>query len=86
MPEVSRFFGVRIVIYYDEHSPPHFHAYYQSFEASYSIENNKRIKGRMPTNLEKVIIKWSKKYQKELANNWNLAKNRKLLMKIKGAD
>ena len=86
MPEISRFFGMRIAIYYDEHSPPHFHAYYQAFDASYSIENSKRIKGKMPKNLEKIVIKWSRKYQKELENNWNLAKKRKKLMKIKGAD
>ena len=84
MPEVSRFFGVRIAIYYNEHDPPHFHAYYQSFDASYSIENGERIKGKMPVNLEKVIIKWSKKHNNVLMKNWNLAKNKKPLMKIKG--
>ena len=84
MPEVSRFFGVRIAIYYDEHNPPHFHAYYQAFDASYSIENGERMKGRMPAKLEKVIVEWSKKHRKELDENWSLAKDGKPLMKIKG--
>ena len=84
MPEVSRFFGMRIAIYYNEHNPPHFHVYYQAFDASYSIESGKRIKGKLPVNLEKIIVKWSKKNRTELLNNWNLAKNKRPLTKIKG--
>ena len=34
MPEISRFFSIRITMYYDEHRPPHFHAEY----------NGKRLK------------------------------------------
>ena len=84
MPEISRFFGVRIAIYYDEHNPPHFHAYYQAFDASYSIENGKRMRGKMPVNLEKVIIRWFKKNKKEIIDNWNLARDGEPLIKIKG--
>ena len=29
MPEVSRFFGIMIRMYFDEHNPPHFHAIYK---------------------------------------------------------
>ncbi len=30
MPELSRFFGVIITLYYDDHGPPHFHIRYGS--------------------------------------------------------
>ena len=86
MPEISRFFGVRIAIFYDEHNPPHFHAWYQGFRAAYSIENSERLKGKMPENLNRIISKWARKYKKDLTNNWNLAKNKRPLKKIKGAD
>ena len=28
MPEISRFFGIVIRMYFDDHNPPHFHAMY----------------------------------------------------------
>ena len=37
MPEVSRFFGIMIRMYFDEHNPPHFHAVYAGNEAQIGI-------------------------------------------------
>ena len=28
VPEICRFFGIVVTMYYDDHSPPHFHAKY----------------------------------------------------------
>ena len=33
MPEISRFFGIIISIFYDDHNPPHFHARYGDYDA-----------------------------------------------------
>ncbi len=30
MPTISRFFGIAIRMYYDDHAPPHFHAYWSN--------------------------------------------------------
>lgn len=40
MPEVSRFFGIIIRMFYDEHNPPHFHAEYQGAKAMFDFDGN----------------------------------------------
>lgn len=44
MPEISRFLGIIIAMYYDEHNPPHFHAKYGDYEIVVEI-NSRIIKG-----------------------------------------
>ena len=48
MPEISRFFGIIIAIYYNDHNPPHFHAKYGEHEALVEINNGKVIAGKLP--------------------------------------
>lgn len=45
MPEVSRFFGVSIRMYFDDHNPPHFHAVYGDAEAELGIEPIALLRG-----------------------------------------
>jgi len=49
MPELSRFFGIVIGIFYAEHGRPHFHAVYGEWEAAIDIENGKLLSGKLPT-------------------------------------
>jgi hypothetical protein len=44
MPQVSRFFGIIISMFYDEHNPPHFHAQYGEYEAEIAINDLLRVK------------------------------------------
>jgi hypothetical protein len=37
MPESCRFYGIIIRMYYDDHNPPHFHAFYGDDEAWINI-------------------------------------------------
>jgi hypothetical protein len=37
MPEVSRFYGIVVRLFYDDHNPPHFHAEYGEHEALMNI-------------------------------------------------
>jgi len=48
MPEISRFLGIIIAMYYNDHRPPHFHAKYGSFEALIEIETGGVIRGHLP--------------------------------------
>ncbi len=48
MPEISRFFGIVITMYADEHAPPHFHARYAEHQAVIKIENGETIAGSLP--------------------------------------
>jgi hypothetical protein len=46
MPEISRFYGITIHFFYDDHNPPHFHAYYGNQRAVFSIKTLKIIEGK----------------------------------------
>jgi hypothetical protein len=48
MPEISRFYGIVIRMYFVDHNPPHFHADYQGFKAEYDIQTLKLLNGALP--------------------------------------
>jgi Domain of unknown function (DUF4160) len=55
MPELSRFFGVVIYMYFKDHFPPHFHAVYQNQEAQISIETGNIIAGDLPNRQTRLV-------------------------------
>ena len=55
MPEVSRFFGIIIKMFFNDHLPPHFHAEFAEFKAMISIETGEIIDGEMPKKQLKLI-------------------------------
>mgnify|MGYP002650160417 FL=1 len=71
MPEISRFFSIRITMYYDEHRPPHFHAEYNGQKAEIDIRSAKVIKGALPNRQLKHGTAWAIIHQEELLENWN---------------
>jgi hypothetical protein len=81
MPEISRFYGISITMNYNEHNPPHFHAFYGDFEISVEIKSGV-VKGSMPKRALKMIFEWLELYKEELLEDWELAQNRKTLLKI----
>lgn len=83
MPEISRFLGIVIKMFYDDHAPPHFHAVYGEFEASFCIETLELIKGDLPPRIKGLVIEWASMWQKELAENWKLLVEKQKFKKIK---
>ncbi len=81
MPEISRFYGIVITMNYNEHNPPHFHAMYQDYEISVEIKTG-LVKGTMSKRALKMIFEWLEKYKDELLDDWQLAQDRKALLKI----
>lgn len=61
-------------MYWNEHRPPHFHAYYQGNEAAYDLEGN-LLNGAMPRKQERLIVAWVELHYEELLANWELAEN-----------
>ena len=56
MPEISRFFGIVIKIHWGDHGPPHFHAHYQRYKATYNIKTGKKESKRaFPKTADKII-------------------------------
>ncbi|TAF74718.1 MAG: DUF4160 domain-containing protein [Bacteroidetes bacterium] len=83
MPEISRFLGIIIRMFYNEHNPPHFHAYYNDFQAEISIETLEIIKGNLPNKVYNLVIEWAILHQKELLSDWELLRNDSQPKKIK---
>ena len=81
MPEICRFYGIAITMNYREHNPPHFHATYQGYEISVDIKTG-LVNGTMPKRALKMIFEWLELFQEQLLEDWNLAQDRKALLKI----
>ncbi len=73
MPEISRFYGLRIMIFYDEHNPPHFHVEYNEFNAIIRIEDLAITKGTLPPKAAGLVIEWAMAHKDELMKDWDLA-------------
>jgi hypothetical protein len=86
MPEISRFLGIVIAIYWKEHGIPHFHAKYGSYRASLSIEDLRLLEGILPPRVLALVVEWAAKNRSELMENWNLAMEKKPLNSIKPLD
>lgn len=71
MPELSRFFGIVIAMYHDEHPPPHFHARYAGKEIQVGIVDG-RVKGNLPPRALGLVLEWWSLHQAELAENWQI--------------
>ncbi|MCL2040560.1 MAG: DUF4160 domain-containing protein [Bacteroidales bacterium] len=82
MAEISRFYGIIIAMFGNEHNPPHFHIKYGHYKAIYTIKNGV-IKGEVPISVIKKVIEWVEIHQDELYQNWELLKNGKDTNKIK---
>ena len=74
MPEISRFFGIVITMYYDEHNPPHFHARYGSDRVAIEIATLRVREGRLPSRALGLVIEWASEHQEELIANWEAAR------------
>lgn len=57
MPELSRFFGIIIAMFGDDHNPPHFHVRYGDNEAIITIKDG-IVKGELPRKVLKDVFKW----------------------------
>ena len=82
MPEISRFLGIVIAIYWKEHGVPHFHAKYQADRASFAIEDFRLLEGGLPPRVTGLVLEWATAHQDELLADWNLAMANKPLQPI----
>ncbi len=83
MPEVSRFFGIIITMYYRDHEPPHFHVRYGEQKAIISIETLTLLRGRLSPRVFGMVMEWATLHQNELMDNWHLARQHQPLHKVK---
>ena len=82
MPVVSRFYGISIYFYISDHPPPHFHAIYGEFEASFVIETCEILDGEVPPRIRRLVQEWAEIHQEELMENWQRARTRQEMLPI----
>jgi hypothetical protein len=83
MPEICRFLGIVIKMFYDEYNPPHFHAEYGEFKASIRILDYALLEGSLPPKILGLVVEWAAIHNSELIEDWELSRKQKVLMKIK---
>ena len=81
MPEISRFLGIIIRIFFKDHAPPHFHAEYGDYEISVAIHTGV-VEGKFPKRALKAVLEWYDLHREELLVDWKLAAEGKLPNKI----
>ena len=86
MPEISRFFGIIIRMFFDEHNPPHFHAEYQGNKAVFDFDGNMTQGDLHSITARKLVRDWVDLHADELMEDWELARNDKEIKKIDPLD
>ncbi len=70
MPVISRFYGIIIKMYFNEHGIPHFHAIYNEYNGVFSISDLVMIEGDLPSKAQSLVKEWAQKYKIELEKMW----------------
>ena len=74
MPEISRFFGIVVQMYYADHDPPHFHVRYAGQKALIAIESRTILRGSLSPRALALVTEWAAMHRMELMEDWALAR------------
>lgn len=82
MPEISRFFGIVIGMFFTDHAPPHFHVRYGEYKAAIDIRTLAVIEGRLPPRALGLVTEWAALHREALLRDWDLAQQPNALFPI----
>ena len=82
MPEIARFFGIIVRMFYDDHNPPHFHAEFGDKKAVIDFRGNILLGDLGSRTALRLVREWIDLHQVELVEDWELAKTGKQIKKI----
>lgn len=74
--------GIVIAMFFDDHGPPHFHARYAQGNAKVRIDPVELIDSTLPRRQQRLVLAWAELHQKELLENWRLARAGERLQEI----
>ena len=86
MPEISRFFGIVVRMYWNDHEPAHLHAEYAEDEVLLDIETLGIVRGSVKRRALAMVLEWSALHRSELRANWERAREGLPLVKIEPLD
>ena len=81
MPVISRFLGIIISMYWEDHLPPHFHAKYGEYEITVNIKSGV-VEGKFPRRALKLLLEWYEIHKDALTENWELCRNKEMPKQI----
>lgn len=82
MPEIARFYGIIIKMYFADHAPPHFHAEYAEHEARVAIDSLALLSGQLPPRAMGLVAEWATLHQEELRSVWDRARRSEPLGRV----
>ncbi len=82
MPEISRFYGIVVRMFFNDHAPPHFHAVYGDGSAVIAIESLAVLEGRLTPRALGLVTEWAALHQSELLERWSQARRYEPLDRI----
>ncbi len=82
MPEICRFYGIVIKMYFADHAPPHFHAQYSEHEVRVAINTLAVLSGKLPPRALGLVAEWASLHQQELQTLWDRASKLERLDRI----
>jgi hypothetical protein len=87
VPTISRFFGIRVTMYVEDHPPPHFHVEYGGAWAKVGIDSLELLAGSLPRRVAALVLEWAMMHRPELRENWRRCERHELpLLRIAGLD
>ena len=86
MPELSRFFGIVVRMFYSDHEPAHFHAIYGEYEALIEVETLSIFRGSLPRRALSLVLEWAELHRAELRDDWQRARTGEPLEEIAPLD
>lgn len=86
MPEISRFSGIIVSMYYNDHPPPHFHVRYGNQKALVDIDGLTILEGSLAPRLYGLVMDWAARHQIELRQNWDRARHNQPLEAIQALE
>jgi len=72
MPEISRFYGIVIKMFFKpkEHEPPHIHALYGEYIGIFDLKTHEMTDGDLPVKAQNLVKEWLITNESALQRMW----------------
>lgn len=82
MPEICRFYGLVVALFYNDHAPPHVHVRYGGQRATVAIAPPALLAGRLPPRALGLVVEWAALHREELLADWERARAQQPLLPV----
>ena len=88
MPTLAYLRGIKVIMYYEDHDPPHFHARGAEFRAKFAIGDLSvlALQGRLKPRESALIRQWALANRDALLQNWLRARHGEPMAEIEGVN